>query len=308
MRDLAPMLVGDVVFFHIRGMQTIHGVYKVRTEPFFDQSLIWNDPLEKFPYRFLFEPHPNYAALCNIDANTDVPSLYRLIDRGEIRSLVTLEFEKNIERRSVRKILQTDAERIIGILHRDLHLQKVSANVSFDLMSPPPVAPLNNQIFKIGNQENAIKAVILAELARNSPNTILFKGQGMGAASQVSFKEYLSLPERYDFVNEFFIAPATRRLMDILVTAPRVHAIIEAKTHDFDDKALNQLLYYRDLLRQRPWVDDDDKVTAVAVAEGFSSSIKTAVRKINKIEEVIKLLRYVPNQRGNWARFEDDTP
>jgi hypothetical protein len=167
---------------------------------------------------------------------------------------------------------------------------------------------LKDRIFKIGRQENAIKAVLLSELARNLPNAIVLKGQGAGVVSQVSFSEYLYFPEGYDFVNEFFIAPATRRLMDILVTAPGVHAIIEAKTDDFDDRALDQLLYYRDLLRQRPWVKDSDRVIAGAVAKGFPSETRASVKRINKIEEAIKLLKYVPNQSGNWARFEDDTP
>lgn len=60
-RDLISMKEGDFVFFHIRGKQTIHGVYEVREEPFYEENKIWNDPLEIFPFRFLFKPHPKYS-------------------------------------------------------------------------------------------------------------------------------------------------------------------------------------------------------------------------------------------------------
>jgi len=306
-RDLVSMSTGDIVFFHIRGEQTIHGVYRVRVEPFFDESSIWNDPIEPFPYRFMFEPHPIHMQLCNFDACTDVHSLYRLIDKGEIRSLVTLEFERNIERRSVRKILTEDAEKIIRLIYRDFHLKRNSQKIDFNLTNPPqPLLFLKDKIYKVGRQENAVKAILLYELAHRTQDVISIKRDGN--IIKTSFKEYFGLPDQYDFINEFFIAPATRRLIDILITSDTVHVIIEVKTARCDSDALKQILYYRDLLKQRPWIKDTDKVIAALVAQRFSNEVLDSTEVINKVEEPVKLIKYLPTDNNTWTEFQDVTP
>ena len=121
-RDLVGMKRGDVVFFHILGMgkpSSVHGVYNVRSDTFYDESTIWSDNFEVFPYRFLFTPHPKYRYLCDYDANIEVSDFYELIESRRIWSLATLENEVNIEARSVRKIGEDEANEIIRLLHRD---------------------------------------------------------------------------------------------------------------------------------------------------------------------------------------------
>ncbi len=47
------MRKGDKIFFHvIRKLEpsTIHGFYVVREAPFYDETKIWDDPVEVFPY------------------------------------------------------------------------------------------------------------------------------------------------------------------------------------------------------------------------------------------------------------------
>lgn len=293
MRDLISMKSGDLVFFHIRGRQTIHGAYEVRNEAFFDDTPIWSDPTERFPYRFLFQPSRNFPYVCKGDANIDVQSLYELIDSGQIISLVTLEFEQNIEARSVRRILVEDALKMINLLHRDFRLRSSSTEICFQLMQPPSNAvKIRNKLFKVGNVENAIKAIVLHKLAHRDP----------------ALCELLGLPENYDFVNEFFVAQTTRKAIDILVKAENHHAILEFKTNECDKAALRQSLYYRDLLRQRSWIRNRDGILVVLIAQSFAGDLQQAVKKINYVNEPIKLVQYQPTDNGEWAEIYDATP
>lgn len=295
-RDLISMQEGDLVFFHIRGKQSIHGIYKVRKPAYFDdQTKIWDNSIELFPYRFLFEPHPDYKLLAEYDANIEVRSFYEFIDRGKVKSLVTLENEQNIEARGVRKILGEDAKILISLLHRDFKFRKRKQKLSFNPHFPSGNAKsLKDCLYKVGNIENAIKAVIMYELAHNPAFIIskFFPGEEVDFAG-------------LDFVNEFFIAQTTRKSVDIYVTLKDIHILIEVKTEKIDESALSQALYYRDLLYQRQWVNaETDRFFVLLVGQKFPGRLKQSVAKLMKINNGIHLLQYRPIDNGKWAEFE----
>ncbi len=290
-RDLISMRRGDLLFFHIRGEQSIHGVYQVREEPFFDQDSVWEEKTEKFPYRFLFQPHTNYHYLCQNDASIEVHSLYELIDKGNIKSLVTLEWEQNIEGRAVRRILMEDAKAIIELLHRDFRWRFKNKLTSFTPYNPThTITSLKDKIYKVGNNENAIKAVILSGLARND----------------IEFLN-LKLPKNYDFANEFFIAQTTRKSVDILCLGESFYHIVEAKTDRCDEYTLTQALYYRDLLRQRKWVGVRDKILVSLIGKRFTKDVVRSCRLLNKPFGFIQLIEYIPTTSGKWSSFKDVT-
>jgi hypothetical protein len=292
-RDLITVSKGDTIFFHIRGRQTIHGIYRARTKAFFDDSIVWNDPQERFPYRFLYEPHPDFEMMCRHDANTEVRSLYEIIDRREFVSLVTLEFEQNIEARSVKRILSKDAENIVRLLHRDFRQTRETSLMDFDPVSEPKgLVPLRKKITKVGTLENAIKAIFLSELQSRSK-----------MVTQV-----LSIPDEFDFANEFVIAPTTRKAVDVFVAAPDYYSVIEFKTERCDAAPISQALYYRDLLRQSSWVTEKATIVVAIVAQRFNKEANSIASQVNKLDEPIKLLKYVPDETESWADFEDVTP
>ncbi len=294
-RDLISMRENDIVFFHIRGKQTIHGVYKVRKEAYYDDKhKIWNNPLEIFPYRFLFEPHPNYKYLAEYDANIEVSSLYEFIDLGKVKSLVTLENERNIEARGVRKILIDDANILISLLHRDFKYRKTNQKLPFNPYNPSSnVIPLKNCVYKVGSIENAIKAVLMYELAHN-PSLVrkIFLGLEVN-------------PDKIDFINEFFIAQTTRKSIDIYIAYKNSHILVEVKTDRIDENALKQALYYRDLLSQRPWIDvEKDIIKVVLMGKRFVSTLPDSIKKLAKINNGIQLIQYKPVNDGKWGEFK----
>lgn len=295
-RDLISMREGDLVFFHIRGKQTIHGVYQVRRRAYYDdKSKIWDNPLEIFPYRFLFEPHPEYTYLTEYDANIEIRSLYEYIDQGKIKSLVTLENEQNIEARGVRKILSEDANILISLLHRDFKYRKTNLKLNFTSYNPSPdIVLLKDCVYKVGSIENAIKAVIMYELANNSAFL-----ERIFAGLELDF-------EKIDFVNEFFIAQTTRKSIDIYVKSKDTHILIEVKNDKVDESTLRQALYYRDLLSQRPWINTKKtEIKITLIGKRFSDTLLTSVEKLSKINNNIQLIQYKPINNGRWGEFSN---
>ena len=51
----AGVKAGDFVFFYVRNVG-LHGLWKVTTEPFYDDTPIWPNLNQSFPYRACFVP------------------------------------------------------------------------------------------------------------------------------------------------------------------------------------------------------------------------------------------------------------
>jgi len=297
-RDLAGMRVGDKVFFHVigeAGPSRIQGVYVVRETPFFDSTRIWSDSYELFPYRFLFEPQPKYDHLCRQGASISVPEFYELIEQRRIWSLATLENERNIEARSVRKIEEGgEAKAILRLLHRDLRHRRIRDNFDFAPMPLPPNSkPIRECISDIGRYENSIKALLMYNLARSDPTLEGIFGPVL------------------DFMNEVFIAQTTRKSIDIVCVSEgpspgRRYVICEAKTDRCTCASLSQTLYYKDLFKRRDVVDiRSDEVVACLIGQRFSIEVVRFCEKWNAqaVNSDILLVQYNPIASGRDAHF-----
>jgi len=298
-RDLVGMKKEDRVFFHVitqAGPSRVHGMYSVRAIPFYDSTRIWDDPDEIFPYRFLFEPHPRYKYLCIQDANIEVVDFYELIEQRIIWSLATLENERNIEARSVRKIEhESETNEILRILHRDYRHRKVETYVQFSPVSIPiDFMPLKNCLHDIGRYENSIKALLMYKIGQNDPSL----SNIMGPVS--------------DFMNEVFIAQTTRKSIDILcikklADCARKYIICEVKTDKCHSDSLRQVLYYMDLFRRKDLVDiHNDEIIGCLIGQRFSNDIIDFSKKRNShgINGSIFLAEYKPIENGQDAEFQ----
>jgi len=295
-RDLVGMKIDDVVFFHVLGRgkpSSVHGVYNVRDDPFYDESIIWGDNFELFPYRFLFSPHPKYRYLCDYDANIEVTDFYELIESRRIWSLATLENEVNIEARSVRKIGEDEANEIIRLLHRDYRQRRRREKVGFNLVQPPiATIPLHNEIGDIGRYENSIKAFLMYKLAQRDPYLLSVFG------------------DITDFMNEVFIAQTTRKSIDILcinrVAGTSTYIISEVRTGKCDTKSLSQVLYYMDLFKQKDLVDvNSDIIVGCLVGRAFDEHVIEYSKEKNRqgVNGSLILLKYQPSANGRNATF-----
>lgn len=297
-RDLVGMRKRDKVFFHVltdTGPSRVHGVWVVRENPFYDTSKIWKNPHEVFPYRFLFEPHHNYTYLCNHDANMEVIDFYELIEQRKIWSLATLENERNIETRRVRKIESgAETKEILRILHRDYRHRRVGTNISFSPYElPSNLKPLAAYIQDIGRYENSIKALLMCRIGQNNPSIANILGN-------VS-----------DFMNEVFIAQTTRKSIDILciqshVANSRRYIICEVKKDRCSSDSLSQLLYYMDLFKRKELVDiHSDAIIGCLVGQRFDREVIDFSQRKNAqgINGSIFLIEYKPIEEGKDACF-----
>lgn len=298
-RDMISIRPSDLLFFHVIGKEfgpsALYGPYQARSMPYYDRSPIWDSALESFPFRVLFEPLPGYEALCADNFSITISDLYAAIESRKIWSLATLENERNIEKRAVRKISQEDARTILNLFLRELpgRLPTAMWKTSHMLRSTSFLAPMRDQIREVGRYENAIKALLMHKLAdRDDSCRSIF-------------------PNYVDFVNETFVAPTTRKLFDILVVSrsngdDRHYYIVEAKADKFKFTDLKQLLQYTDLFRQRPvFSRQTDKISPCALAVSFDGEtirFRDLHAQFCPYDQVI-LVTYEPNSSGTDARL-----
>lgn len=295
-RDLIGIKEGDLIFFHVIRSQrqsTIHGVYKARSKPFFDETKIWDDRYDTFPHRFLFEPHEDFEDLCLFDSCINVSELYAKIEQRKIWSQATLENERNIERRAVRKISNEDAEEIIKLILRDFSADKKDKYKTELIDKMKEAKDLRIKIDSIGNIENAIKALLMYELREKT-----------------KFVEDI-FGNTIDFMNEVFVAQTTRKLFDILVISKnkeaRTYFIIEVKTDRFHTYELSQLLRYLDLFRQREIFNiKNDNIEGCILAKRIDTNVVEFVSLYNKLGvfDKIIMITYEPRNSGKEAIFK----
>jgi len=298
-RDMISIRAGDLLFFHVIGgvigPSGLYGPYQAASIPYYDQTNIWESDLELFPFRIAFKPFTGYEEICETNLSIRISDVYAAIENRSIWSLATLENERNIERRAVRRIAQDDGQTILNIFLRefDKEASSVSVNTPSSINVLQPLTPMGNQIEGVGRYENAIKALLLDKLAnRDSSCTSIF-------------------PDYVDFMNETFVAPTTRKLMDILIVSKvnggaKHYYIVEAKTGKFTQNDISQLLQYVDLFRQRPIFNlHKDNISACALAASFDNNTITFRNLHNNFchYDNLILVKYEPNTQGTDAKL-----
>ena len=53
--SFSSIKLGDFVFFYVKN-RGVYGLWKVTYGPFYDETPIWNDTTQLYPYRVCFEP------------------------------------------------------------------------------------------------------------------------------------------------------------------------------------------------------------------------------------------------------------
>jgi len=305
--DLIGMRKGNIVFFHViktdRGESSIHGVYRVTEEPFYNETVkIWkSSPRLVYPYRFCFEPDPEHIELCRYDANIAVKDLYRSIEDRTIRSILTLEREERGRAHAVKKISDDDAKEIVKLLYRSFHFRRLYTALDFKPMHMP-MRPLRQRISRIGEIEFAIKALVSYELGQENSRLT----QHIPACRSGS----------YDFMIEAFLGQTMRRPTDIICVSTRdsekLVTIIEAKTELASIEDLVQALEYQQIFRLRN-IDRGSlsyRMSTCILAQRFHSDLIAYASIRNKVlpREDIVLLKYVPTENGTDAEFSVQAP
>lgn len=300
--DLVGMQKGDLVFFHVLDTSeeesSVHGIYRISEEPFYNESIkLWtSSSFLVYPYRFCFEPHPEHIELCKYDSSILVSEFYKQIETRAIRSVLTLEREVQGAAHAVKTITSEDACEIEKLLYRDFSSRHAQTALNF---KPAQMnkTPLISHVERVGEIEFAIKAIVAYRLGRrDSDFTKFIPACGNGT---------------YDFLIESFIGQTLRRPTDIICIGEsrpeRLVTIIEAKTKIAEIRDLIQSLNYREWFRLRN-IDKGSlkyRISLCLLAQKFKQDLANYVKVRNTIlpsEEII-LLKYVPTQNGKDSTF-----
>ncbi len=297
--DLIGMRKGDIVFFHVlkTDESAIHGVYRTREEPFFnDRVRIWkSSPSLVYPYRFCFEPYPGHLELCNHDANVPVSEFYQSVENRKIMSILTLEREVRGAAHAVKKITRDDSKEIIRLLYRHHDIYHDDQMLLFKPMHMA-MTPLRVFIDKIGKIEFAVKSLLAYELGQKNPNITCF----FPPCNE----------SEYDFLIETFVGQTMRRPIDLMCIAEKdtkIVTTIEAKTDKAEIYDLMQSLQYQELFKLRN-IDRGSlnyQFSICLLAHRFSPKLAeyASVRNIFLPWEKVILLKYDPIQEGKNAIF-----
>lgn len=293
-RDLIAIKPGDIILFHVvktsEGESRIHGIFQATSTAFYSTDKVWNNDIEVYPYRFSFKPHPEYLEFASRDSFIYVSELYKKIESKDIWSLATLENERNMERRAVRKISKDDANEITKLILKH-PMFKEHVKIQNNFYSNSSTIPLENKIVKIGAIENSIKAFLMSELKNNSICITSLFGNVI------------------DYMNETFVAQTTRKLFDLLIISSpnskgKDYYIVEAKRDNYSEDNLSQLLNYIDLFKLKNlFQKNDDRVIGYALAQKYPQELIELVANLKYFNIItnLELLKYRQDTTGSNA-------
>jgi len=122
---------GDLVFFYVKN-RGVYGLWKILCEAFYDETKIWSDTQQLFPYRFAFEP-----AIAHFPKPVSLSDVLDLRDKGRVWT-----FDLNpVQQKNQYKITIDEAKELLRLLLRNNPIRQspgaipdplCSANKSYD--------------------------------------------------------------------------------------------------------------------------------------------------------------------------------
>lgn len=263
----------DLVFFYVKN-KGIHGLWKVVGEPYFDETRIWADEQQLFPYRFSFEPTIGY-----FEKPILLSDVLDLRDKGRIWT-----FDLNpVQQKNQYKITVNEARELLRLLLRNNPIPKLSSEI-VDAYSPEKPSKIGVELPADKNgrirYEGWLNAWFMLSLA-------------MGRFKDLfgDYAEFLNLvPTTFNKVMDIFLTHvATIDSIEVLYK----YTCIELKTDRATEQDLTQILRYADWLARKLASGDDNMIQSILVARTFADAVIDYVENRRRIEERgVRLISY----------------
>lgn len=271
---------GDFVFFYVKN-SGIHGLWKVTSQPFYDDTKIWPGDKQKYPYRFYYEPTVRKFP------NPIVPSdIFDLRDKGK---MWTFDLG-TITRKNHFAITTDEGKEIIRLLLR------------------------NNPIFYPVNEKpngHAFRKLAPVPLALNTDERGHVEYEGiLNAWFMKSFAEgkLKDLVGDYrDFLN--YVPTSFNKMMDIFLThVTPIDSIeilhkftcIEVKTDIVTQENLRQIIRYENWIIRKLAGGDTEMVQSILLGYDFDTSVLEYRDKRRTIDEkIVRMIKYRVNEDEN---------
>ncbi len=263
---------GDFIFFYVRNIG-IYGLWKATSFPFFDESNVWNDKKQKYPYRVCFEP-----SIRHFPRPIDLSDVLDLQDKGKIWT-----FDLGAMRlKNHNPITTEEGKELIRLLLRN--------------------NPIFSSIESIPKPYQKKDTELPLSLVTDSKGRIRYEGY-LNAWFMRNFalgkmKEIIG--EYADFLN--YVPTSFNKVMDIFLThVTSVDGVeilhnftcIELKTNICLEENLNQIIKYENWLVRKLASGDNEMVQSILVGYDFHDKVMEYVLKRKLIEEkVVRLLKY----------------
>jgi predicted RNA-binding protein with PUA-like domain len=274
----AGIKIGDFVFFYVKNIG-IYGLWKITSEPFFDNTKIWNTPKQIFPYRVCFEP-----VVREFKKHVALSDILDLKDKGKIWTFDL----GSITRKSHHPITTDEGKEILRLLLRNNSIYA-------------PVKPLVNPYIKKVN----IKMKLPIKLDCDKKGRLDYEGYlnawFMQAFTNGRLKDIIG--DYSDFIN--YVPTSFNKIMDIFLThitnidgVDILHKFtcIELKTGNISEEDLNQIVMYENWLIRKLTQGDSEMVQSILVGSSFDEKVIEYRDKRKEIEEkTVRLLQYHVN-------------
>jgi hypothetical protein len=264
---------GDLVFFYVKN-QGVYGLWRVHSEPFFDQTKVWPDNQQLFPYRFTFEP-----AIAHFPKPVSLSDVLDLRDKGRIWT-----FDLNpVQQKNQYKITIEEARELLRLLLRNNPIRQ-SPHAIPDPYVPPTRATIkveldSSQSSKL-RYEGWLNAWFMSSLAKGELKDLLG-----------DYREFLNLvPTTFNKVMDIFLTHVTTiDSIDVL----HKYTCIELKADRAAEQDLAQILRYEDWLARKLAAGDSEMIQSILVASRFSDPVLEYVKQRLRIEEkTVRLITY----------------
>ncbi len=264
---------GDFIFFYVRN-RGIYGLWKVISEPFYDEEDIWGDSEQKYPFRFLFEP-----AVRKFDRHVALSDILDLKDKGIIWT-----FDLGIYAKKNQFMITTDeGKQIIRLLLRNNPIFS-SAEPIPSPYKPKKQTPLSLTLQSGSNGQVEYEGLLSAWFMKSFKECNLKNIIG-------DYKDFLNyVPTSFNKVMDIFLTHVTPiDSVEIL----HKYTVIELKTDVVEEGDLTQIIRYENWLIRKLAEGDSEMVQSILVGFDFDQSVYQYREKRKLIEDkVVRLIKY----------------
>jgi hypothetical protein len=243
-------------------------------EVYFDESKVWADDEQLFPYRFSFE-----STVGHFPVPVSLSDVLDLRDKGRIWT-----FDLNpVQQKNQYKITIDEARELLRLLLRNNPIRQSPVGI------PDPYVP-------------SVRGTIEVDLASSQGGALRYEGwlnawlmrslaRGGLKALFGDYRECLNLvPTTFNKVMDVFLTHVTT--VDSIEILHK-YTCIELKADRANEQDLAQILRYEDWLARRLAAGDKEMIQSVLVARRFADGVIDYVRNRRRIEEkTVRLIIY----------------
>lgn len=266
---------GNFIFFYVKNVG-LYGLWKVTSDPFYDETNIYGVKDQIYPYRTCFEP-----TIRKFSKPIALSDILDLRDKGKIWT-----FDLGaITKKNHHPVTTEEGKELIRLLLRNNSVYHPVPAVSNPYRSNNVPLPIKLNTDKKGQIE--FEGYLNAWLMRT-----LLKGK---------LKELIG--EYYDVLN--YVPTSFNKVMDVFLThVTKVDSVdilhkytcMELKTKIADEEDLNQIIKYENWLVRKLANGDSEMVQSILIAFDFDDKVIDYVKKRKLIEEkTVRLITYRVN-------------